>query len=165
MIRMSTRSLSGLVVIGILASLMAATIGGTSAYFSDSGSVEVQVSAASVTTVSPSLPKKVWVCKMVGTPDNPRLAPGKNPIHVSVNSVDAHNGFSDAHPSYIVDEGAECVVPDGATEPVPPETTVPADTPVPVDTTFQADTTVPADTTAAPDSTVPAGATVPPDNP
>ena len=125
MSRMNARNLPGLAALAILAGLIAATTGGASAYFSDSGSVEVQISAASVTTVPPSLPQKVWVCKMVGPPDNPRLAPGENPIHVSVNSLDAQNGFSDAHPSYVVDEGAECVVPDRANEPAPPDTTVP----------------------------------------
>ena len=47
--------------------------------------------------------KKVWVCKMVGSPGDARLSTGKNPIHVSVNATDGKNAFNDAHPSFVVD--------------------------------------------------------------
>ena len=46
--------------------------------------------------------EKVWVCKMVGQPGDARPSTGLNPIHVSENSTDAQEAFSDAHPSFVV---------------------------------------------------------------
>ena len=46
---------------------------------------------------------KVWVCKVVGPQGDYRLSTGKNPIEVSSNAADARQGFSDSHPSFIVE--------------------------------------------------------------
>jgi hypothetical protein len=41
-----------------------------------------------------------------------RLKPGKNPLHVSENAQDAHDGRSPHHPSYVVPDGdVRCEVP------------------------------------------------------
>jgi hypothetical protein len=51
--------------------------------------------------------KKVWVCVVLVRKDGIHLLkPGKNPVHVSVNSHDARDAASADHPSYVVDDGA-----------------------------------------------------------
>ena len=57
----------------------------------------------------PDEPKKVFVCKYVGTPDvNERLKAGKNPISVSISSIENFAGigsfFADAQGrSYVIE--------------------------------------------------------------
>ena len=104
-----TRFRLGISLIAIgLASL---GVGAATAWFSDSGTIQFDILAA-VDFGHHDEEANVWVCKLVGPPDSPSLAPGKNPIHVSSNAVDAEEGFSDAHPSYVVEHGdVECVVP------------------------------------------------------
>jgi len=100
----------------ILASVLVVALAGMSlgvatAWFSDSETITYQISAAS--DFGDEAEEKVWVCKLVGSPDELEVKDGKNPIHVSVNSTDADEGFSDAHPSYVVEDGdVECEVPD-----------------------------------------------------
>lgn len=106
----------------IVAALAASTIAPSFGFFSDSGSWRYTVTAAGVSgdgqqdetsdeVTDEAADGKVWVCKVVGSPGNYFLAPGENPIHVSVHSVDAQEGFSDAHPSYVVQPGEECTWP------------------------------------------------------
>ncbi|HEU4895367.1 MAG TPA: hypothetical protein VFT85_05980 [Acidimicrobiia bacterium] len=92
----------------IAVALAVFSIGTATAWFSDSASIRFEISAADdFDDVG-----KVWVCKLIGPADDPILKPGKNPIHVSAGSLDAQEGFSDAHPSYIVEHGdVVCVVP------------------------------------------------------
>lgn len=48
--------------------------------------------------------EKVWICKLVGQPDNPNLAEQNNPRQVSASATD--NGvFNDKHGSPVVDDG------------------------------------------------------------
>lgn len=100
----------------ILASVLVVALAGMSlgvatAWFSDSETIAYQISAAS--DFGEEVEEKVWVCRLVGSPDDPEIKAGENPIHVSVNSTDAEEGFSDAHPSYVVEDGeVECEVPD-----------------------------------------------------
>lgn len=99
----------------LIVALAALSLSVATAWFSDSGELHHSISAA------PSFgerPDKVWVCRLVGPMDDPRVADGKNPIFVSVNSVEGEHAFSDAHPSYVVDNGeTECHTPDAAFEP------------------------------------------------
>lgn len=100
----------------VLASILVVALGGVSvgvatAWYSDSGTIEYQISAASDFGGEPD--EKVWVCKLTGPPHDPEVKKGDNPIHVSVNSAHAEEGFSDAHPSYVVEHGdVECSVPE-----------------------------------------------------
>ncbi|MFP3915704.1 MAG: hypothetical protein ACLFWM_12570 [Actinomycetota bacterium] len=55
--------------------------------------------------------ERVWVCRVVGPPGNLRVKEGENPIHVSVASSEALEAFAGSHPSYVVEEGEECVWP------------------------------------------------------
>lgn len=53
------------------------------------------------------------MCKLVRPPDGPKVNEGDNPIHVSADSNDAQEAFSDSHPSYVVEGGdVECEIPD-----------------------------------------------------
>lgn len=89
--------------------LAALSVGVATAWYSDSAAINYQISAASDFGDEPD--EKVWVCKLIGPPDDPQVKEGKNPIHVSVNSIHAEEGFSDAHPSYVVEHGnVECSV-------------------------------------------------------
>jgi hypothetical protein len=98
-----------LLVSTMVLALAVLSLGIATAWLSDSGALHHRITAApSFATTS----SEVWVCKLVGPPDHPHVKEGKNPIHVSVDSVEAEHGFSDAHPSYVVDDGkAECKVP------------------------------------------------------
>lgn len=96
----------------VLTALAALSVSPSFAFFSDSGSFARSFTAAGdFADTDPDTDEKVWVCKIVGPPGGYFLKPGKNPIHVSVNSVDAEEGFSDAHPSYIVEPGETCTWP------------------------------------------------------
>jgi hypothetical protein len=100
------RLLASLLLIGLAGS----SIGAMGAWFSDSGALRFEIEAAD--DFGGEEPAKVWVCKLVGPPGSTKVKEGKNPIHVSINSTDADQGFSDAHPSYIVENGdVVCVVP------------------------------------------------------
>lgn len=100
----------------VLASILVVALGGVSvgvatAWYSDSGTIEYQISAAS--DFGSESDEKVWVCKLIGPPHDPQVMEGKNPIHVSLSSIHAEEGFSDAHPSYVVEHGdVECSVPE-----------------------------------------------------
>ena len=96
-----------------------------------------------VTTIS--VPKKVWVCKFVGTPGvDERLQTGQNPISVSVNAIPNPPGpnvqigdeFADAQGRSLVigfdDGGPEPSV--AGCIPIGPTTTIPATT-IPATTT------------------------------
>lgn len=50
---------------------------------------------------------KVWVCKLVDQPGQPRLSQGKNPIRVNASST-SDGRFSDDHGSPVVEEGFDC---------------------------------------------------------
>ena len=100
----------------VTVALAAFSIGTATAWFSDSATIRFEISAAD--DFGGNHGAKVWVCKLIGPPDNPSVKRGKNPIHVSANSVDASEGFSDAHPSYVVEHGdVICTVPDGDQSP------------------------------------------------
>lgn len=142
------RILASLVAI-VLAAL---SIGTATAWFSDSETMRFEITAAGHFDNEGG---KVWVCKLVGPPDDLRVKPGKNPIHVSVNSLDANEGFSDAHPSYVVAHGdVVCEVPatpapDEAVAPIAPTPTTEIQ-PKPSEsttTTLREETTTTADTT------------------
>lgn len=77
-------------VVGLIAALLAAPIGGMPATAQDGD--------------------KVWVCKFVGSErEGYELKDGENPIHVSRSSTDGEEAFADAHPSFVVDSGdADC---------------------------------------------------------
>lgn len=100
----------------ILASLVVVTlallaIDTANAWMSGSQSVRFEITAADFDQPDDT-GGKVWVCKLIGPPDEPRVKPGKNPIHVSIASLDAEQAFSDAHPSYVVEHAeVECAVP------------------------------------------------------
>jgi hypothetical protein len=135
----------------VTVALAALSIGTATAWFSDSATIRFEISAAE--DFGSDDGGKVWVCKLIGPPDNPSVKAGKNPIHVSVNSVDAEEGFSDAHPSYVVEHGhVICIVPetsgppesDDAPEPRIVETPA-VEEPEPSDSTTT--TTMVADTT------------------
>ena len=124
--------------------------------------------------------KMIWVCKVVGHPEQPRLI-GEDPLYVSVHSRDGREAFSDEHPSYVVEEGDRCLGPvgdeaDTADEPhsdtgtegggsnAPPgtaprpETSTTLEDTTPTEgttttTTTLADTTTTATTTTTPDDT------------
>ena len=151
----------------VTVALAAVSIGTATALFSDSATIRFEISAAD--DFGGNDGAKVWVCKLIGPPDNPSVKAGKNPIYVSANSVDADEGFSDAHPSYVVEHGdVICALP-GQDEPpesatkVAPEPkiveTPPVEEPKPSDstttTTMAAETTTTstASTTTMPDST------------
>ena len=99
--------LLALLVAGVGVVMAGSAIG----WMSDSGEFHWSI------TVARAPEETVWVCKMVGPPDDPHLAPGENPIEVSVNSASAAEAFSDAHPSYVVEEGEQCVEPSIGEEP------------------------------------------------
>ncbi len=100
----------------LVVALAALSMGTATAWLADSATVRFEITAAD--DFGPDLAEKVWVCKLVGPPDNPIVKPGRNPIHVSVDSIDAEEGFSDAHPSYVVDSGdVACEVPDASEAP------------------------------------------------
>lgn len=102
-----TRLLSLLLIVGLVATVSLAT---ATAWYSDSETFTHQVTASD--DFGGATPK-VWVCKLVGPPEDPSLAPGNNPIEVSLDSLDALEGFADAHPSYVVESGdVECEVPE-----------------------------------------------------
>lgn len=90
--------------------LASLSLGVAHAWLSSSAGLHHTISAASSFGETSD---EVWVCKLVGSTDDLRLAEGKNPIHVSVLSIDAQQGFSDNHPSYLVKDGESvCHVPD-----------------------------------------------------
>ncbi|MGD2101597.1 MAG: hypothetical protein PVG83_05120 [Acidimicrobiia bacterium] len=94
----------------IALALAAYSITTVTSWYSDSETMTIGISAASDFGDHDG---KVWVCKLVGSEPDVRVAPGKNPIHVSISSVTAEEGFSDAHSSYVVDsEHVKCEVPD-----------------------------------------------------
>lgn len=96
--------------------LAAVSIGTATAWFSDSETLRFEITAAD--DFDHASGEKIWVCKLIGPPDNPSVKPGKNPIQVSVNSVDGDEGFSDTHPSYIVEHGdVVCEIPGASPEP------------------------------------------------
>jgi hypothetical protein len=94
----------------ITVALAALSIGTATAWFSDSATIRFEISAAD--DFDGDDRGKVWVCKLIGPPEDPSVKPGQNPIHVSAGSLDAEEGFSDAHPSYVVEHGeVVCAVP------------------------------------------------------
>lgn len=99
----------------LLASILALTLAGltigtATAWLSDSETITYEISAASDFGDEPV--EKVWVCKLVGPPDEPKVKEGDNPIHVSADSIEAEEAFSDTHPSYVVESGdVECEIP------------------------------------------------------
>jgi hypothetical protein len=103
----------------ITVTLAALSIGSATAWFSDSATLRFEISAADDFDGSDG--GTVWVCKLIGPSNAPTLKPGKNPIHVAANSLDAEEAFSDAYPSYVVEHGdVVCLVP--AISPIePPE--------------------------------------------
>lgn len=87
------------------------TIGVATAWLSDSETITYEISAASDFGDEPA--EEVWVCKLVGPPDEPSVKEGDNPIRVSADSINAQEAFSDTHPSYVVESGdVECEIPD-----------------------------------------------------
>jgi hypothetical protein len=87
--------------------LAVVSIGTATAWFSDSAILQFEITAAP--DFDPDGHDKVWVCKLIGPPEDPWVKPGKNPIHVSIESTDAEEAFTDSHPSYIVEHGdVEC---------------------------------------------------------
>jgi hypothetical protein len=99
-----------LLVSTLVVALAILSLGVATARLSDSGTIRHSITAAESFSGSTD---KIWVCKLVGPPDDPRVAEGTNPIQVSADSVDADDAFSDAHPSYVVEDGEiECEVPD-----------------------------------------------------
>lgn len=123
----------------VAVALAAVSMGTATAWFSDSATIRFEITAAD--NFGPGTGEKVWVCKLVGPPDDPSVKPGKNPIHVSVESIDAEEGFSDAHPSYVVEHGdVVCEVPKASpvtevAEPVIAEAPAVEETPDPPDPT------------------------------
>jgi hypothetical protein len=98
-----------LLVSTLVVPLAILSLGVATAWLSDSGTFHHTITAAESFSGST---EKVWVCKLVGPPDDPHVAEGKNPIHVSANSVDADDAASDDHPSYVAEDGeVECKVP------------------------------------------------------
>lgn len=97
-------------VMVIVLGLAAVTIPAAFAYFSEVGTFRYTITAAHDFGGDDDgdQEEKVWVCKVVGHPEDPRLKEGKNPIRVGVDSADARDGFSDEHPSFIVDGHMEC---------------------------------------------------------
>lgn len=99
-------------LVGILAlSLAGLTIGAAAAWLSDSETITYEINAAS--DFGDASVEKVWVCKLIGPPHDPKVKEGDNPIHVSADSNDAQETFSDSHPSYVVEDGdVEREIPD-----------------------------------------------------
>lgn len=132
--------------------LAAYSITTVTAWHSDSETMTIGISAASDFGDDHG---NVWVCKLVGSGANLRVAPGRNPIHVSISSATAEEGFSDAHPSYVVDsDHVTCEVPDdGDHRAVGPET--PATSPAGGTVTKPAETTttIPEETVTTADDT------------
>lgn len=94
----------------LLVALAGVSLGVATAWMSDSGTFNYTVTAAAPEGDGGD---RIWTCKLAGPPAEPKLAPGQNPLQVSVNSVDAQDAFSDAHPSYVVESGEiVCVEPD-----------------------------------------------------
>ena len=162
----------------VTVALAALSIGTATAWFSDSATIRFEISAAD--DFGGSDGDKVWVCKLIGPPDDPRVKAGKNPIHVSVNSVDADEGFSDAHPSYVVEHSdVICTVPGADESPESDTKVVPEprvietpsiEEPTPPDptttTSMVAETTTTSSTTTSTTTTVPASSTTaPPEEP
>lgn len=113
---MRTTARSLLVAVLILGVGGLLTLGAT-AWMSDSGSISWMITAAD--TEEPTEPQEtVWVCKMIGPPGDARLKQGENPIEVGLDSTDAEEAFSDAHPSFVVDPGEDCEKPSDGDEPV-----------------------------------------------
>lgn len=143
-------------------------MGTATAWFSDSETVRFEITAAD--DFASGTGEKVWVCKLVGPPENPSVKPGKNPIHVSIDSIDAEEGFADAHPSYVVEHGdVVCEVPESSrvpeeTQPIivdppsieetpdPPDSTTTTTVDEPTTTTVEPNTST---TESAPTTTVP----------
>lgn len=143
-----------LLVSVLVVALAALSMGTATAWLADSATVRFEITAAD--DFGPDLAEKVWVCKLVGPPDNPIVKPGRNPIHVPVDSIDAEEGFSDAHPSYVVDSrDVVCEVPDASeapeeAQPVVDSPTIEETPDLPGSTTT---TTVAEDTTTTMEST------------
>lgn len=95
----------------LVLTLAGLSIGAATAWLSDSETITYEISAASDFSGVPD--EKVWVCKLVGPPHDPKVKEGGNPIHVEADSVEAREAFSDTHPSYVVESGdVECEIPD-----------------------------------------------------
>jgi hypothetical protein len=161
----------------VTVALAALSIGTATAWFSDSATIRFEISAAN--DFGDDDGGKVWVCKLTGPPSSPSLKPGKNPIHVSVDSVDAEEGSSNEHPSYVVEHGdVVCTVPETGgppeSEDAPEPKTVETpdvEEPEPSDptttTTMVAETTATTGASTTTTTTVPAASTTtaPPEDP
>lgn len=138
----------------LIITLAILSIGTAEAWLSDSGTLRRTISAAPGSTHQDD--PKVWVCTLVGPPHDPSVKEGRNPIKVSTYSIQAEEGFSDAHPSYVVENGgAKCEVPQGEetdeNSDDEPRSTDPGSTPTsPTNTTT---TTTPTTTTTSPTTT------------
>ncbi len=174
-----------LLVSMLLVALAALSVGVATAQWSDSETITYEITAAGDFADEPE--EKVWVCKLVGPPHDPKVKKGENPIHVSVNSIDAEEGFSDAHPSYVVEHGnVGCSVPAEDAEdrssrekgrveppPIPPTSTSTTSTSSTTSTTTTTTTTTSTSTTSTTTTTFPTTTTsststttttTPPDN-
>lgn len=159
------------VVVSLLAiALVALSIGTATAWFADSETLRFEITAAGDFE---DVETKVWVCKIVGPPDDLQVKPGVNPIHVSANSLDADDAFSDTHPSYVVENGdVVCVVPEtdnaepeARVSPATEEAEPPESTTTTATTTTQPSTTTSTVAAATTTTTLDAITTTIPDDP
>lgn len=99
---MTGRLLLLTVIVALCASVVASP---ALAYFSTLGG-SVTYSITTAERLDPD-EGQVWVCKLTGPPDEPRLARGENPIEVAPEAItDDH--LNDQHHSPVVEEGTDC---------------------------------------------------------
>lgn len=99
---MTGRRLSLTVIVALVGSVVASP---ALAYFSTLGG-SVTYSITTAERFDPD-EDRVWVCKLTGPPDEPRLARGENPIEVAPEATtDDH--LNDQHGSPVVDEDTDC---------------------------------------------------------